>query len=198
MVGNPDEWLVEMGASRHFCNDKTMFKTFKPITEREQVFMGNSSVSEFIPKLYYVDEFPPNSLALISIPSSVSDEQGSNCGGVLIPLVDGNWSAAELSKDGKKVQTPKDRSRASCSESSSDPHPETLESVRQKKWSHRSSRKDEKPGILPSPVLIYSKSRIFLAPPATDMELAGWRVTPLGVHLRLTTRLARLACSGAS
>nr|GMC84561.1 hypothetical protein Iba_chr04cCG12780 [Ipomoea batatas] len=97
-----------------------------------------------------------------------------------------------------EVQTPKDRSRASCSESSSDPHPETLESARQKKWSHRSSRKDEKFGILPSRVLIYSKSRIFLAPPATDMELAGRRVTPLGVHLRLTTRLARLACSGAS
>nr|GMD30623.1 hypothetical protein Iba_chr09aCG8760 [Ipomoea batatas] len=149
----------------------------------------------FIPKLYYVDEFPPNSLALISIPSSVSDEQGSSCEGVL-PLVDSNWSAAaELSNDGKsviefaEVQTPKDRSRASCSESSSDPHPETLESVRQKKWSHRSSRKDEKFGILPSRVLIYSKSRIFLAPPATDMELAGRRVTPLGVHLRLTTQI---------
>nr|GME15678.1 Retrovirus-related Pol polyprotein from transposon TNT 1-94 [Ipomoea batatas] len=46
MVSNPDEWVVDTGASRHFCNDKSMFKTFNPITEGEQVFMGNSSVSE--------------------------------------------------------------------------------------------------------------------------------------------------------
>nr|GMC69134.1 hypothetical protein Iba_chr03aCG3850 [Ipomoea batatas]GMD78550.1 hypothetical protein Iba_chr13cCG14060 [Ipomoea batatas] len=40
---------------------------------------------------------------LICTPSSVSDEQGSSCSGVL-PLTNGSWSAAaELSSDGKSV-----------------------------------------------------------------------------------------------
>ncbi|XP_031106222.1 uncharacterized protein LOC116010863 [Ipomoea triloba] len=46
IVGDPEEWVVDTGASRHFCNNQDMFKVFEPITEGEQVFMGNSSVSQ--------------------------------------------------------------------------------------------------------------------------------------------------------
>ncbi|XP_019199081.1 PREDICTED: uncharacterized protein LOC109192834 [Ipomoea nil] len=46
MVGDPDEWVVDTGASRHFCNNKSFFKVFEPVTGGEQVFMGNSSISE--------------------------------------------------------------------------------------------------------------------------------------------------------
>ncbi|XP_019198882.1 PREDICTED: uncharacterized protein LOC109192636 [Ipomoea nil] len=46
MVGDPDEWVVDTGASRHFCNNKSFFKVFEPVTRGEQVFMGNSSISE--------------------------------------------------------------------------------------------------------------------------------------------------------
>ncbi|XP_019154615.1 PREDICTED: uncharacterized protein LOC109151151 [Ipomoea nil] len=45
-VEDPDEWVVDTGASRHFCNNKYLFKEFESITGEEQVFMGNSSISQ--------------------------------------------------------------------------------------------------------------------------------------------------------
>ncbi|XP_031095199.1 uncharacterized protein LOC115999491 [Ipomoea triloba] len=46
IVGDLEEYVVDTRASRHFCNNKDMFKEFEPITEGEQVFMGNSNVSQ--------------------------------------------------------------------------------------------------------------------------------------------------------
>ena len=42
LVGNPKEWWVDTGATRHVCCDK-MFSTYKECGE--QLFMGNSSIA---------------------------------------------------------------------------------------------------------------------------------------------------------
>ena len=43
LVGNPKEWLVDIGATCHVCYDKKMFSTYKECGE--QLFMGNSSIA---------------------------------------------------------------------------------------------------------------------------------------------------------
>ena len=43
LVGNPKEWWVDTGATRHVCCHKKMFSTYKECGE--QLFMGNSSIS---------------------------------------------------------------------------------------------------------------------------------------------------------
>ena len=43
LVGNPKEWWVDSGATRHVCCDKKMFSTYKECGE--QLFMGNSSIA---------------------------------------------------------------------------------------------------------------------------------------------------------
>ncbi|GMP27262.1 hypothetical protein CsSME_00003331 [Camellia sinensis var. sinensis] len=45
LVGNPKEWWVDTGATRHICADKKMFTTYKVVESEEQLFMGNSSTS---------------------------------------------------------------------------------------------------------------------------------------------------------
>lgn len=44
-VGNPREWWVDTGATRHICAEKSVFSDYKPI-DGEQLFMGNSSSSK--------------------------------------------------------------------------------------------------------------------------------------------------------
>ena len=44
LVGNPKEWWVDIGATRHVCCDKKMFSTYKECGE--QLFMGNSSIAK--------------------------------------------------------------------------------------------------------------------------------------------------------
>nr|GMD74886.1 Retrovirus-related Pol polyprotein from transposon TNT 1-94 [Ipomoea batatas] len=46
VVGDLEEWVVDTGASCHFCSNKDLFKKLEPASEGEQVYMGNSSVSE--------------------------------------------------------------------------------------------------------------------------------------------------------
>nr|GMD33116.1 hypothetical protein Iba_chr09bCG14600 [Ipomoea batatas] len=66
----------------------------------DSLSLNSSIIDEFPPNSFSQIESPPNSLAIIYTPSSVSDKQGSSCGGVF-PLIDGSWSAiAELSSDG--------------------------------------------------------------------------------------------------
>lgn len=45
LVGNPMEWWVDTGATRHICADRGMFTSYTP-TEGEKLFMGNSSTSK--------------------------------------------------------------------------------------------------------------------------------------------------------
>ena len=46
LVGNPKEWYVDTGATRHICSNKWMFSTYKPVENDDQLFMGNSSSSK--------------------------------------------------------------------------------------------------------------------------------------------------------
>ena len=50
LVDNKTEWIVDTGATKHFCSDKELFAEFKEATGGEQVFMGNSSSSEVLGK----------------------------------------------------------------------------------------------------------------------------------------------------
>ncbi|KAF5931719.1 hypothetical protein HYC85_027890 [Camellia sinensis] len=46
LVGNPKEWWVDTGATRHICADKKMFTSYSIVDNGEQLFMGNSSTSK--------------------------------------------------------------------------------------------------------------------------------------------------------
>jgi len=46
LVGNPKEWWVDTGATRHICADKKMFTTYKVVENGEPLYMGNSSTSK--------------------------------------------------------------------------------------------------------------------------------------------------------
>ncbi|KAK9699502.1 hypothetical protein RND81_08G177700 [Saponaria officinalis] len=43
LVGNVAEWILDTGASRHFCADKGLFVEFEEVADGECVYMGNSS-----------------------------------------------------------------------------------------------------------------------------------------------------------
>ena len=46
LVGNPKEWWLDTGATRHICADKKMFTSYSLVDNGEQLFMGNSSTSK--------------------------------------------------------------------------------------------------------------------------------------------------------
>ena len=46
LVGNPKEWWVDTGATRHICADKKIFTSYSIVDNGEQLFMGNSSNSK--------------------------------------------------------------------------------------------------------------------------------------------------------
>lgn len=48
LVGNKAEWVVDTGATKHFCSDKDLFSDFTEFMNAEQVYMGNSSSSEVL------------------------------------------------------------------------------------------------------------------------------------------------------
>ncbi len=50
MVDLMTEWVVDTGATRHFCANKDLISDFEPAAKGEQVYMGNSSVSEVLGK----------------------------------------------------------------------------------------------------------------------------------------------------
>ncbi|KAK9726253.1 hypothetical protein RND81_05G202200 [Saponaria officinalis] len=43
LVGNVAEWILDTGASRHFCADKGLFAEFEEVADGECVYVGNSS-----------------------------------------------------------------------------------------------------------------------------------------------------------
>ena len=44
MVGNDNEWWIDIGATRHVSYDKTLFKTFVHEGDVHELYMGNSSI----------------------------------------------------------------------------------------------------------------------------------------------------------
>ena len=50
LVNNKTEWIVDTGATKHFCADKELFAEFTGANQGEQVFMGNSSSSDVLGK----------------------------------------------------------------------------------------------------------------------------------------------------
>ena len=46
LVGNPKEWWVDTGATRHICAHKKMFTSYSKVNNGEQLFMDNSSTSK--------------------------------------------------------------------------------------------------------------------------------------------------------
>ncbi|GJV57501.1 hypothetical protein Tco_1458506 [Tanacetum coccineum] len=47
LVGfNTSDWWVDTGVTRHVCSNKSLFSSFKEVTNGEQLFMGNSATSE--------------------------------------------------------------------------------------------------------------------------------------------------------
>ena len=48
LVENNSEWIVDTGASKHFCANKDLFVSMEEAKAGEQVYMGNSSSSEVL------------------------------------------------------------------------------------------------------------------------------------------------------
>ena len=46
MVGNPKEWWIDTGATRHICANRSMFSSYTTMGGDEKLYMGNSSTSK--------------------------------------------------------------------------------------------------------------------------------------------------------
>ena len=46
MVGNPKEWWIDTGATRHICANRSMFSSYITLGGDEKLYMGNSSTSK--------------------------------------------------------------------------------------------------------------------------------------------------------
>jgi len=46
LVSNPTEWILDTGATRHFCANKDMMHNFEDVPDDEHVFMGNAATPE--------------------------------------------------------------------------------------------------------------------------------------------------------
>ena len=42
LVGNPKEWFLDSGSTRHICSVKEVFATYTPAEYNEDLFMGNT------------------------------------------------------------------------------------------------------------------------------------------------------------
>ena len=45
LVGNPKEWFLDSGATRHICSAKEVFATYTPAECDEFLFMGNTATA---------------------------------------------------------------------------------------------------------------------------------------------------------
>lgn len=50
LAENKSDWILDTGASRHFCTNKDVFHNFEEVGEGECVYMGNSSVAGVLGK----------------------------------------------------------------------------------------------------------------------------------------------------
>nr|XP_009603360.1 uncharacterized protein LOC104098351 [Nicotiana tomentosiformis] len=46
LVGNPREWWIDSGATRHICANKELFTSYVPVGPNETVFMANSATAK--------------------------------------------------------------------------------------------------------------------------------------------------------
>jgi len=46
LVSNPTEWILDTGATRHFCANKDLMYDFEEVPDGEHVFMGNAAAAE--------------------------------------------------------------------------------------------------------------------------------------------------------
>ncbi|XP_060182875.1 uncharacterized protein LOC132612805 [Lycium barbarum] len=46
LVGNPKEWWLDSGATRHVCAVKEAFATYAPARPEEELFMGNTAIAK--------------------------------------------------------------------------------------------------------------------------------------------------------
>ncbi|PHU01485.1 hypothetical protein BC332_31272 [Capsicum chinense] len=46
LVGNPREWWMDSGATRHVCANKELFSSFSPAHEEEMIYMANSATAK--------------------------------------------------------------------------------------------------------------------------------------------------------
>ena len=46
MAGNPKEWWIDTGATRHICANISMFSSYTTVGSDEKLYMGNSSTSK--------------------------------------------------------------------------------------------------------------------------------------------------------
>ena len=50
LVANKIDWVLDTSASRHFCANKELFNDFEESTDRECVYMGNSTTAVIMGK----------------------------------------------------------------------------------------------------------------------------------------------------
>ncbi|KAL0337712.1 UNVERIFIED_CONTAM: hypothetical protein Scaly_2046300 [Sesamum calycinum] len=50
LVENKADWILDTGASKHFCSNKELFQEFHEALDGECVFMGNSTTAEVLGK----------------------------------------------------------------------------------------------------------------------------------------------------
>ncbi|PHU14511.1 hypothetical protein BC332_15716 [Capsicum chinense] len=46
LVGNPREWWMDSGATRHVCTNKELFSSFAPAQVEEMLHMANSATAK--------------------------------------------------------------------------------------------------------------------------------------------------------
>ncbi|PHT49278.1 hypothetical protein CQW23_13486 [Capsicum baccatum] len=58
LVGNPREWWMDSGATRHVCANKELFSSFAPAQVEEMIYMANSATAKtFIARSKMESEF---------------------------------------------------------------------------------------------------------------------------------------------
>ncbi|KAL2245992.1 UNVERIFIED_CONTAM: hypothetical protein Sindi_2867400 [Sesamum indicum] len=50
LIENKEDWILDTGASRHFCSNKALFHELSDATDGECVFMGNSTTAGVLGK----------------------------------------------------------------------------------------------------------------------------------------------------
>ena len=44
-MSNPTEWILDTGATKHFCTNKDLMHDFEDVPDGEHVFMGNAATT---------------------------------------------------------------------------------------------------------------------------------------------------------
>ncbi|PHU28774.1 hypothetical protein BC332_00867 [Capsicum chinense] len=55
LMGNPREWWMDFGATRHVCANKELFSSFAPAQVEEMIYTGNSATTKVLDKFKYME-----------------------------------------------------------------------------------------------------------------------------------------------